>query len=52
MVNIKKNITFLVLIIILIATGGFFYWKNQQKELISLNESLQEGIKITKNNTI
>ena len=47
MVNIKK-IGFFVLIIIFIITGVFFYWKNEQKELINLNQSLPDGIKITK----
>ena len=48
MVNIKKRIIVLVSIIVLTTIGVFFYWKNLQKELISLNENLPEGIKITK----
>ena len=48
MVNIKKILFSFVLVFILITIGVFFYWKNQQKELISLNESLPEGIRITK----
>ena len=48
MVKTKKIIVFFVSIIILTIIGVFFYWKNLQKELISLNENLPEGIKVTK----
>ena len=48
MVNIKKKLGFLILTITLIAIGVFFYWKNLQTELVSLNESLPEDITITK----
>ena len=47
MVN-KKIITIFLLITIILSAGTFFYWKNQQKELLDINSSLPEGIKAIK----
>lgn len=40
--------TIFIIFSLLVLFGTFFYWKNQQKELIDINNSLPEGIKAEK----
>ena len=47
MVN-KKTIIVFLSVSIIISAGTFFYWKEQQKELISINQNLPEGVTVTK----
>jgi hypothetical protein len=43
-----KKALVIIIITILILTGFYFFWRNQQKELIQINQTLPEGIEITK----
>ena len=47
MVN-KKIITIFLLTTIIFSAGTFFYWKEQQKELLNINSNLPEGIRTIK----
>jgi hypothetical protein len=44
----RKKIGILVFVLVL-AGGGFFYWQNNQKDIRELNKNLPAGVKVVKN---